>query len=59
MNILLLYPRPVEGEYRRETRLEHQLARISDLIKELFANAVIEQNFNVREIAYDGNNKKR
>jgi len=56
MNILLLYPRPVEGEYRRETRLEHQLARISDLIKELFANAVIEQNFNVREIAYDGNN---
>ena len=53
MNILLLYPRPVEGEYRRETRLEHQLARISGLIKELFAHAVIEQNFQVREIAYD------
>ena len=53
MNILLLYPRPVEGEYRRETRLAHQLARISGLIKDLFAHAVIEQNFQVREIAYD------
>lgn len=55
MNILLLYPKPVEGEYRRETRLEHQLACISQLIRKILGNAVIEQTFSVREIAYQAN----
>lgn len=53
MKILFLYPRQVEGPDRRETRLEHQLACISRLMRTLFANAVVEQNFTVREIAYE------
>ncbi len=55
MNILLLYPKSVEGEYRRETRLEHQIACISQLIRKVLGNAVIEQSFTVREIAYETN----
>lgn len=52
MKILLLYPKPVEGLRQRETRLDYQLDCIAKLARQLLADADIEQNFSVREIAY-------
>ena len=53
MKILFLYPRPVDGVTRRETRLEHQLACISRMMQAMLGSAAIEHSFTVREIAYE------
>ena len=53
MNILFLYPKPVDSESRRETRLEHQLACISTIVTSLLSHAVVEQSISVREIVYE------
>ena len=56
MNILFLYPKPVDSASRRETRLEHQLGCISSIVRTLLSHAVIEQSISVREIAYETDN---
>ena len=53
MKILFLYPKPVDGVTRRETRLEHQLACMSRTMQAMLTSASIEHNFTVREIAYE------
>jgi len=57
MNILFLYPKPVDSDSRRETRLEHQLGCISAIIRSLLSHAVVEQSISVREIVYETDNE--